>query len=407
MSARSERLLALWTGLCLVVAAIAGGLALTMWRDLQAGLAEGRALAERAAGCAAGLSIAPAPSPSEPPTPAPAPPQDPVRRAGSYLGDAGVDVSALMRATITRLQGTELRSQRIGDPRLLRPGQIHVVNLWASWCSACKEEMPDLRDLFARRGDWEDVHFVALQVDDHSDPVDAYAAWREVMPAGALRLADRGQGGAVLAALGPADGHEALYYGALPTTLVLDCNRRVRWAMFERLDEGDLRDLESRLDALRAELSLPRCQQAWCGNGRCDPGEPGRCPLDCGEVGADPQAPASDPPLILDDPATPTCPGPACPSSPSSPSSPEARPCPSRCLRCTSEGRCIPRLQGAPPELELPAAPSAPASCGDGRCDAADGETSATCCQDCGCHPSYICLADTAGVHACRPRLKP
>lgn len=405
MSARSERLLALWTGLCLVVAAIAGGLALTTWRDLQAGLAAGRALAERAAGCTAGLANAPpiaAPYPSAPPSPppAPAPPQDPVRRAGSYLGDAGVDVSALMRATITRVQGTDLRSQRVGDPRLLRPGQLHVVNLWASWCSACKEEMPDLRALFARRSDWQDVRFVALQVDDHSDPVDAYAAFGEVMPADALRLADRGQGGAVLAALGPADGREALYYGALPTTLVLDCNRRVRWAMFERLDEDDLRDLESRLDALRAELPLPRCQQAWCGNGRCDPGELGRCSLDCGEVGLDPEAPSTDPPLLGDPPA-PTCPGPACPEPAPEPA------CPARCLRCTPEGRCIPRLQGAPPGIELPAAPSAPTSCGDGRCDPADGETSATCCQDCGCHPSYICLADTAGIHACRPRLKP
>ena len=401
-SPRSDRLLAVGAALCLMIAAIAGAVALSTWREVQAITAEARAIAERAARCGLDAPIAPL-RPLQPPLARP----DALTSAGALTpalptiaplapGDEGLALPTLLRAAILRLHGAELRASHLGDPRVLRPGSVHVLYLWAGWCAACKEEMPALRALFERRREWgEQVRFVAVQVDDHSDPADAYGAWAARMPAGALRLADRGQGAPLLAALRAA----SLYRGVLPTTLVLDCNRRIRWIRPARLAPEELGELEARLDALREEAATERCQRTWCGAGRCDPGEQGgRCSLDCAAEVGDPGEPAeSGGAGDLGDPA---------PASPPPAERPASPPCPERCLRCTPEGRCIPRLLGAPEIAPDPPAPPTSRACGDGVCAREAGEASATCCQDCGCRPHEICLADTAGAFACRPRLK-
>lgn len=55
-------------------------------------------------------------------------------------------------------------------------GRVVLLNLWATWCAPCREEMPDLDALQAARGG-EDFEVVALNLDrgDDTKPEDFYA----------------------------------------------------------------------------------------------------------------------------------------------------------------------------------------------------------------------------------------
>ena len=55
-------------------------------------------------------------------------------------------------------------------------GEWVLVNLWASWCTPCRQEAPDL-DRFARRYRSRDVRVLGIDVQDNSD--DALAFMRE------------------------------------------------------------------------------------------------------------------------------------------------------------------------------------------------------------------------------------
>ncbi len=413
MARHEARPLILSTFLCLLISAISVVLALLIWRQLRQAKSELARIQGLAATCRS-LQLAP-PAELRPP-----PPQDRVQRERPYLGHEGVDISPAMRVRLEYLdESSELRSARVGDPHLLPPSTIHIVNLWAVWCGACKEEMPDFQRLFAKHSaDWgESVQFVAVQVNDLSAPKHAYKSWASSMPAETLRLSDRGQGAPFLQALRGTQGRQPLYFDKLPVTLVLDCNRRVRWAKFERLVDGDIRDLERHVEALRAELQEKgadaRCRQVWCGNGRCEEGEGiagNHCVEDCGNyIARLPPVevmplPAADPPSVL-----------AVPDAP----------CPPAFER-SSDGRCVPKLQGVAPRggsrPPLPAKPGARAEqplrplgqldqiaprCGDGLCDPGGGETSRSCCLDCGCLGAFECRVGANDRASCLPGLKP
>ncbi len=47
-------------------------------------------------------------------------------------------------------------------------GKTLLVNLWATWCAPCREEMPDLDKLQARKGG-DDFEVVAINIDTGSD----------------------------------------------------------------------------------------------------------------------------------------------------------------------------------------------------------------------------------------------
>ncbi|HGG56353.1 MAG TPA: TlpA family protein disulfide reductase, partial [Nannocystis exedens] len=271
---------------CLMLAGVSILFSLLIWRRIRRIEKEIARIQEVAASCR-GPRLAPHTGSHRPP------PQDRVQRERPYLGNEGVDISPAMQVRLEYLdESSELRSARVGDPRLLLPSTIHIVNLWAVWCGACKEEMPDFQRLFAENSSiWkDDVRFVAVQVNDLSAPKHAYESWASSMPAKTLRLSDRGQGAPFLEALRGTQSTQPLYFDKLPVTLVLDCNRRVRWAKFERLVDGDLQDLERHVERLRTELlevgPNARCNQIWCGNGRCEEGEgvaENRCEEDCGD----------------------------------------------------------------------------------------------------------------------------
>jgi len=316
---------------------------------------------------------------------APPPPSEPLG-SGSYVA-AGVDLGSLMRLRLERVrQGAPAGTVRFGSSEVLSPRAVHVISLWAPWCVACKEVLPDLRELFARRGaSWGDsVRFLPVQVLDPTAPEDAIRTWGPLMPPSPAQLADRSLADSFVAAL--RDDSRRLYQGTLPVTLALDCNRRVRWARIGVPGDAELKELEDWLDTFRAEMTDgdPRCRQVWCGNGRCETGEAGRCEEDCGAPAetAPSERPVSGPieVAVLE-------PNETAPTATDVAKRPvkRVRPCPQECPRCDDEGRCLTLWGGS----EKPPASAPVSGCGDGRCDA--GEDQKTCCRDCGCSGSLQC----------------
>jgi len=100
-----------------------------------------------------------------------------VSRADLFLGGA----VAFAVVVLVARRGTPHREDRLPAFAVVTPdgptlssadvaGRIVVVNVWASWCAPCREELPEL-DSLAARFDTSRVVFVAL-----SDDVDGAAA---------------------------------------------------------------------------------------------------------------------------------------------------------------------------------------------------------------------------------------
>lgn len=62
---------------------------------------------------------------------------------------------------ITTLDGTKITPVR-------QQGRVLVVNLWATWCAPCREEMPAI-DAFYKKYRHRDVDVVAISVDDRGE----------------------------------------------------------------------------------------------------------------------------------------------------------------------------------------------------------------------------------------------
>ncbi|MBZ5715168.1 TlpA family protein disulfide reductase [Nannocystis pusilla] len=385
-----------WTAFALLASvAVLSGLTLVLaWRIAEQAAALEQ-LRDRAASCPAPAQVS-SPQLVEIEAAPPPPPSEPLG-SGSYVA-AGVDIGPLMRLRLERVrQGAPAGTVRFGSSEVLSPKAVHVLSLWAPWCVACKEVLPDLRALFARRGaSWgEAVRFLPVQVLDPTAPEDAIRTWGPLMPPSAVQLADRSLADSFVAAL--RDDSRRLYQGTLPVTLALDCNRRVRWARIGVPTDAEMKELEDWLDTFRAEMAEgdSRCRQIWCGNGRCEAGEAGRCEEDCGSPAetAPSERPVTGPTEVavaapLEPPAAV---GPEAPKT-----SPKPRACPRECPRCDAKGRCLTLWDGP----EAPAA-APPTGCGDGNCDA--GEDASSCCRDCGCKPPLQCRRGADERDVCLP----
>lgn len=104
-----------------------------------------------------------------------------------------------------------------------------VVNLWATWCAPCVEELPTLNALAAAQGDG--ITVIAASQDIGSDA------------AGPARfLSDRSW--TALSALHDPENALGLHYGgALPTTIVFDAAGRETARVIGPLDwEGPVAD---------------------------------------------------------------------------------------------------------------------------------------------------------------------
>lgn len=322
--------------------------------------------------------VAPVAPDAEPELPE-APPEDAPK--SGYIGDSGIDILPAMRVRLEALRAGRgpddpTETLMFGSPEVLPPSTIHVVNLWATWCSPCLAELPDFKAMFERRRDWDNVRFVPIQVKDIASPLTSYRDKADIMPGAPFRLADRGMNDPLVTAL-TADEQRKLFKDNLPVTLILDCNRRVRWAQFNQLTEADFKDLEATIDRFRDEIKDTSpgawCRQEWPGNGRCE-GLENTAKFhsleDCGELKkpTDNTAPVVTPPV---------------------------GPCGAGKIR-TVDGKCARKLHGE--YASQPLKPKVP-TCGNAKCDA--GESSNDCCLDCGCDAPLVCRSTREGTSKC------
>ena len=120
-----------------------------------------------------------------------------------------------------------------------------VVNLFATWCSACRGELPVL-DRFARER--TGVRFAAVSLDEAGTTraVQDYASSLGLsLPVYHLAVADP---------VGVVGRHLDAFHGAIPITVVLGEGGRVRAVHPGRADRADL---ESLLDEARGGVAAP------------------------------------------------------------------------------------------------------------------------------------------------------
>jgi thiol-disulfide isomerase/thioredoxin len=162
-------------------------------------------------------------------------------RAVAVLAGAGITLQALWLAH--HLEAVEpitagepapaLALPSIGPggalgPRItLTPGQITVLDFWATWCNPCLRALPRL-DAFARRH--PDVRVIAIALDE---PADARALFDELHYSPILLADDH-------------DTSERYGVVTIPHTVVIDAQGKVR-----RVSRGAEMDLEAELERVR------------------------------------------------------------------------------------------------------------------------------------------------------------
>lgn len=194
-------------------------------------------------------------------TEVPPPPMPPSPREGivDELLRRGQDAEPLLARSVQqvsedgRLVDVVLKSGPVEENR------VTVVNLWASWCLPCKQELPWFKSMF-EGSDWGDnVRFVPLQVSDSRDPVWAREEFGPMMPEVKFFLSDRDD---VLPVLRKFDAikKKSKEELQLPITLVFDCRRDLRLIHVGGLLERDFDELRERLDQLAGELGSKFCK---------------------------------------------------------------------------------------------------------------------------------------------------
>lgn len=312
-----------------------------------------------------------------------APKQDQVDKNRTYIGANGVALpeNLLNTAVVHVEKDLELSRIKLGNRRLLAPSKVSVVNIWATYCKPCKKELPGFKKIFGDHAErWgRNARFIAVKLSEEVAPDDAYARHGSKMPERSYWTSARSEvaGDEVLSALQhPGDNEALLYYGKVPITLVLDCNRRVRWGRFQELKKEHFEELAETVSKLVDELDERKCKRTWCGNGRCERGEDEQsCRRDCGahEDVTDVESPSE---TLLDE-----------------------VPSEQECNR-NKDGKCVGELAqgtGRKPKKKKKKTVLEPLVCGDLECERERGENCHTCAMDCQCPTSLQCKQTDLG----------
>ncbi len=113
---------------------------------------------------------------------------------------------------------------RLSDLR----GTPVVINFWATWCTSCLAEMPDLRDLQAEVGA-ENLRIVAINAGESSD---AARRFLDVLDAPAFRV---GMDPSLVVA-------DAYAVRGMPQSVFIDSEGVIRAIYIGQLDEGRMRE---------------------------------------------------------------------------------------------------------------------------------------------------------------------
>lgn len=239
-------------------------------------------------------------------------PSEPPSAGGDTIEDLrGKKTARLLALTLDEiLSNGRSGAVEVGDGPI-KAGAVTIVNLWATYCEPCKEELPGFSELMARSAWGDTVRFTPILIDD-KDPVWAHLQFASLMPEGSRFFVDPLQGAVVEALRAPKLLRPD---SGLPVTLVYDCRQLARVVYTQRLSPADFLKLEEIVEDLRGELKSPYCKprprrpvQAQhresqdpqdpqdlllpikqaakqsltrCGDGVCDPGESaGNC-CDC------------------------------------------------------------------------------------------------------------------------------
>ncbi|MGW4804746.1 TlpA disulfide reductase family protein [Kitasatospora sp. NPDC004272] len=143
---------------------------------------------------------------------------------GTGLVAAGGGISTAgpgQREEAPDISGTTLdgKQVKLSDYR----GKVVVLNLWGSWCSACRTEAPGLQELWQKYRD-QDVQFLGINTRDN-DPANAVAFERNK--------------GVTFPSIYDPDGTQILRFPkgnlspqAIPSTMVIDRNGRMAARVF-------------------------------------------------------------------------------------------------------------------------------------------------------------------------------
>jgi thiol-disulfide isomerase/thioredoxin len=117
-------------------------------------------------------------------------------------------------------------------------GKVVLVDIWASWCAPCMEEMP-LLDEMAVRLKKKGVEVIAVSVDEDRESAEAFLGKRASWT---LTVAHDPKGKVP----------KVLQPSKMPTSYVVDAEGIIRYVN-EGFERGDMKGLEARLTALAAE----------------------------------------------------------------------------------------------------------------------------------------------------------
>lgn len=194
---------------------------------------------------------------------------DPTSLLPADLPDRGIRLTNLLAVDVQHVQPERPTAfLPLGDA--IKRQRVTVINLWAEWCTACKQEFPDLKDMF-EAAPWADrVRFVPLASQLQITPTAAHNEFAAIMPRTDHFLAEV-VGSAATQALRadieaarrrrrPVDTIAASDLSGLPITLLLDCRGELRLAHNARLTAGEIGVLRTMLDKLVAELGTDFCR---------------------------------------------------------------------------------------------------------------------------------------------------
>jgi thiol-disulfide isomerase/thioredoxin len=163
----------------------------------------------------------------------------PSPRGGAARAESGKGRKKGVGAPMPSIVVKELASKRKIDLGGLQ-GKVVLVDIWASWCGPCKEEMP-LLDEMATRLKKVGVEVIAVSVDEDKESAQQFLSSKDQW---FLTIAHDPKGKVP----------EVLKPAKMPTSYVVDAGGIIRYVN-EGFERGDLQTLEARLKALAAEAS--------------------------------------------------------------------------------------------------------------------------------------------------------
>ncbi len=176
---------------------------------------------------------------------------------------AGKEIAALLDLRVLLLpKGVETATtEDFGDA--IKPGHVTVLNLWATWCEPCKDELPGLRSALSQaqsKAHGERVHFVPMLVDSSTSVEKARLVYDTLGgPQASAFTADVGLAGGISGRLLDLELIESELQ--VPITMLLDCHRRLRWIHRGGLLEANFIEFKAALAEAQAEIGTATCRR--------------------------------------------------------------------------------------------------------------------------------------------------